>query len=138
MAEPIFKSDLEKRIWVAAYTRFEPKGYGPRTRMRNAWALVTDLRKSVDKLLAFGAWKAAGAEMVGEEGKKGESVFQNDIERDIWISAFTRPVPEGDHYGEVENRAKRAWEFVLDFRKPEEVKGEGWEQALHELHGKEF
>ena len=136
MTESVFKSDLEKEVWVAVYTRYEPNGFNTQERFRNAWTLVVQLRESLDKLLSFGAWTRAAAEILGEEPMKPEAgAFASAIEKKIWISAFTRVVPDSENksHKSAEGRAKRAWEFVLEFRKPMKEETEGWERAAREL-----
>lgn len=130
----MFQSELEKQVWTGVFTRYEPKGKEVHQRMRDAWALVLDLRESLKKLLAFGAWMKAAHEIVGDPPAKVE-VFRSDLERQLWVSAFTRHLPEGVSDSSAEDRAKRAWEFVLDFRKPPKEKGVNWERAAQELAG---
>ncbi len=135
--ESMFRSELEKDIWIASYVCYVPNGASDVERMRGAYALVLELREELDKLLAFGAWTRAAAEIVGNSpaipGDAG-SVFANDIERKIWISSFARHIPESDPKRSAKHRAKVAWERVLDFRNmPKPSLDDQWERALAEL-----
>lgn len=137
MTESVFKSELEKEVWASVYTRYEPKGADTQARMRAAWSLVVELRESLDKLLAFGAWTRAAAEILGEEpSTPGAGAFRTEIEKKIWVAGFTRYIGGDDAKSRsAEGRAKRAWEFVLEFRNPKREENDGWEQAARELAG---
>lgn len=133
--EKFFKSDLEKRVWIGVFTRVEA-GVTTEQRMINATKLVLELRNQLQKLLQFGSWVRAASDIVLGTNEPEGSVFKSDLERDIWISAFTRPVPEQNkEMNSTEGRAKRAWGLVLEFREPTKDEKNGWEQAVRELAG---
>ncbi len=132
--EKFFKSDLEKRVWIGVFTRYE--NATTEQRMINATKLVLELREQLDKLLQFGSWVRAASDIVLGPNEPEGSVFKSDLERDIWISAFVRTCDKDDkELNSAKGRAKRAWDLVLEFRQPTKDEKNGWEHAVHELAG---